>query len=154
MQGYKKGQYLSFDIIIAALIFSISFFMVFQYIQFMKSVVMDENRYMLADAELIANAIISPKGTNKIASMNSGVLDIQKIKKTNENEIEEMAKGNKVYIEVWGSNDNVKVKIGNKPDFDKVKNVARVTRIAACNDTNKEVDICTVGISVYKESQQ
>ncbi len=166
----KKGQYLSFDVIVASVIFLITIVMLMSYWQSMKSTVMNENKYMLHDAMLISDNLMTDysqigifEKSKQVANL--GIFnekDSAKIKDFQE-KLKEFSGGNDVYIVLTNLNfggktytfGTVRKDDGTyvPPNNNDNVNIAKITRILSI-DVSKgghtDIEPARLDVFVYK----
>jgi len=147
MFSNKKGQYLSFDVIVASVIFLMTLVMLMSYWQSMKSTVMNENKYLLSSANLVADNLLTDYSSIGILKEGKQVVNVEKFKLINETDLKEFSGGDNVFIQITG--DDIQTSVGNRPNGNDNDNVARVTRIVSLGN-----DMGTLNVIIYRNANK
>jgi len=153
----KKGQYLSFDVIVASVIFLISLVMLMSYWQSMKSTVMNENKYLSSTAMLVSDNLLTDYSSIGIYKKGTHIVDCRYIinnKKKLSESSKEFSGGNDVYVAiVSGCGDGLAFGTDDKgPNQNENINLARVVRVISTDDNGKSL-MGTMEVFVYKNEE-
>lgn len=151
MFSNKKGQYLSFDVIVASVIFLMTIVMLMSYWQSMKSTVMNENEYLLNSANLVADNLLTDYSSIGVFKKGTHIIGENEFNGITEDKLKEFSGGDDVFVEIMGGDSDSVPSIGKVPNENDNNNVARVTRIVSAGENG---GVRTLNVVVYKKATQ